>query len=158
MGDCDDGDLCTIDVTTCDASTNFLKQCMYTRVQCQPGFSCNPIDGSCFPDACTNEVNCNDGNACTIDSVICDLVTGQNVCDNVSGVTCPLSFTCDRNLGTCQPDCDNAIESCDDENRCTTDTVRCNTETGINECTYEPFVCPSRYFCDVTTGGCYIPD
>ena len=108
--------------------------------------TCTPA-GTCL----STPKNCNDNNACTIDS--CDPRTGACInttidCDDNDACTID---TCDSQTGQCV----HTPKVCDDQNLCTTDT--CNSQTG--ECVYTPKVCNDNNICTVDscnpqTGDC----
>lgn len=48
--DCDDGDMCTIDLATCNGLSSHDWACSHHQVSCSPGLSCDPMDGLCKSD------------------------------------------------------------------------------------------------------------
>jgi hypothetical protein len=127
--DCRDADSCTVD--TCNATTG---ACMHTLVSCPAGQVC--FEGSCQPQ-CSSNADCDDGVPCTRD--VCQTVTGGSVC-----VHTPDDTLCDTGLFC-------AAEMCDMQLGCVPDD-RCLTTSG------NP--CPDPASCEEDTnscGGCFAP-
>merc|ERR1711991_32410 len=87
--------------------------------------SCNPSTGCVKVDKTAAEIaaQCNDNNACTIDTC------ASNACVYTPSVTCQPNDACDTY--TCNPAtgaCDKTSLVCNDNNECTIDT--CNNVTG----------------------------
>lgn len=100
--DCDDNDECTID--ECQ-----LVECTYTTIAyCKSGDGCCPVrcnytmDNDCeMPDLCTNNLECDDNNNCTVD--LC--VREPNSCINL-----PIN-NCTSGDGCCPVNCDYTIDN-----------------------------------------------
>ncbi|MBI2989785.1 MAG: hypothetical protein HYY51_01160 [Candidatus Magasanikbacteria bacterium] len=126
---CDNADLCD-GIETCDSG----KGCQNgSPLVCDDGNECTGVEtcepekgcaaGLPVPSCCTENLDCMDKNACTIDS--CEVETGtcenkQVNCDD--GNECTLDF-CDPAFG-----CAHKVISCDDTNPCTDDS--CDPESG----------------------------
>lgn len=117
--DCDDANVCTNDACVPD------EGCVHVNntVPCNDGNACTTAD-ACAGGFCTGGTapDCDDANACTVDS--CDPATG---CTNTvmacnDGLLCT-DDSCDPATG-----CINALVDCDDANACTTDS--CNPIAG----------------------------
>ena len=79
-GECDDGDMCTMDA--CESGT-----CARTAIACDDGDACT--DDACAPatGCASTPTSCDDGDACTADS--CDSVTGcAHAATSVLGGSC----------------------------------------------------------------------
>ncbi|KAL7543030.1 hypothetical protein ACHAXR_012487, partial [Thalassiosira sp. AJA248-18] len=154
--DCDDGNACTVD--SCDSTLPGL--CVHTPLVCDDGnacngeFSCDAATGSCVEDA--PPVDCNDDNACTVDS--CDptlpglCLHTDVVCDD--GNACNGVFSCNAESGCVE---DAPPVDCDDGNACTVDT--CDPAVpGL--CVHTPVVCDDDnacngvFSCDTGSGEC----
>ncbi len=159
--ECDDGEVCTIDVCNPDGTcANLVDDCAdgnaCTVDACVPGLGCEstPLDcddgNACTADACDGEgagcthtpVSCDDGNACTSDA--CDPAAGcahaPVVCDD--GSVCTLD-RCDEKAGCLYA----PIECPDDGNACTAPI--CDAAKG---CTTVPVSCDDGNAC--TTDAC----
>ncbi len=122
--DCDDNDVCTIDICT------QAGECVY-RHHCDDDQPCteDQCDINSGILVCTNTAkDCDDGNPCTADA--CDAQTGE--CTNIYG--CSLDPSC-----------------CDDGNPCTADA--CNTITNqcsnTYDCTLDPSCCDDGNPCTI---------
>ncbi|NOZ02852.1 MAG: hypothetical protein GXP54_13345 [Deltaproteobacteria bacterium] len=121
---CDDGNPCTKD--ECDSSSG----CSHTPldgVPCDDGDACT-FETTCDQGACVGvEVNCNDGNVCTMDG--CDAVTGcfHDPADNEC--------------------CTAGLSICDDGNPCTDDG--CNPSTLECEYQFNDALCSDQDPCTV---------
>jgi hypothetical protein len=194
---CDDGDACTTDTLTGSAA-NCNVACTNTSiVSCVGGDGCCPAgcnantDGDC-PPLCGNGVvepgetcdppatcpsSCDDGDACTSDSLGGSAASCDAVCTNTLILTCAggdgcCPAGCDANSdGDCPPLCGNAVvepgetcdppatcpSSCDDGDACTTDALggsaaSCDaacTHTLILACAGGDGCCPAG--CDETS-------
>jgi hypothetical protein len=159
---CDDSNLCTVDTlvgSLCGQSCSnvAITQCDLQSDGCCPAGCDSDNDSDCLPPppACGNGVvdsgekcdtalspgtpgacptSCNDGNACTVNSVVgslCDQFCGHiaiTACDLQTDGCCPAG--CDAtNDGDCMPSCGNGIveagELCDGANY---DGKTCQTE------------------------------
>ena len=159
---CNDGNACTMD--SCNAQTG---QCVYTPKSCDDGIACTadscqagecvhaPRNDQCGDNNLCNGVevcdparngcvpgtpkNCDDSNACTVDS--CNPATGT--CTNAA-VSCndqnPCTVdSCDQATGQCKFE----AKSCDDGNACTNDS--CNPVSGL--CVNAPKSCDDGIAC-----------
>lgn len=118
--DCNDSNDCTAD--SCDP---IASACVNANEPA--GTSCAPTAGgpgecdgagACVPTGCFADIDCDDGNECTVDT--CDL--GTNTCNppanEVDGTSCDSdNGTCQA--GTCVDNCAGVV--CDDGNECTDD-------------------------------------
>ncbi len=140
---CDDGDLCTSDrcvegncenipVGCDDADSCTLDSCQPTigctyapadGAPCEDGNACTTeavcTDGRCvgstIPGCCHDDVDCGDGDPCTVDR--CD----SNTCSN-EPMDCSVADRCQ--VGFCNPasgSCETAPMACDDSNPCNVD-------------------------------------
>jgi hypothetical protein len=115
--DCDDGDLCTVDICAYGTCKNSPKNCS-EEDKCLVGF-CEPSSGNCK----TTPVTCNDGNACTND--ICDSGIG---CYSVP-ISDPPQEICDNGV---DDDCDGLTDGADVID-CPNVTCPCWTDETIDE-------------------------
>jgi hypothetical protein len=132
---CSDGLACTTN-DLCSAGV-----CRGTTVSCPSGFSCDPADGICKD--CLSHAECNDGNACSIDTCsggTCQFANKPGACDDGNpcttndscanrvctgiSVPCPPGQSCDVADGVCKQ-CRNASD-CDDQDACTNDLCLAN--------------------------------
>jgi len=172
--DCDDENVCTIDVChDIDADTG-TGRCRNTAI----GPNCCNDEGDCSEgEVCANNecvAACETNDDCA-DDEICDSETGQcepaaecasnedcdegQICDLDtgecigSGVDCTLDEDCDDQdictLDTCEGGACTIVQACDDGRACTDDS--CDPETG--ECTNE-LNCEGGEQCDAQTGEC----
>jgi len=186
--DCDDADACTTD-TLNGSATNCTAECQNTDITmcingdgcCAPG--CNAInDDDCMP-MCGNGVvegsescdgncptSCDDGNACTSDTMTGDSSSCDVACTHADITACGGAGNSDgccpagcnsTNDGDCSPTCGNGVvetgescdgncpSSCDDGNACTNDSEtgqagNCNlvcNHTNITTCTNNDGCC-----------------
>jgi len=139
---CDDGNACTADscdpVTGCSHSTSPCYSATPSNACKIP--SCNTANGACI------EINrnCDDGNACTVDS--CDPTLG---CVHTA-LTCQ-SDSCNTRVCNSTVGCVSTPVNCDDANPCTSDTCSIGTgcsHTVIPSCgSGQGGVCSSRSDC-----------
>jgi hypothetical protein len=177
--DCNDNNACTTDGCVSSSCVNDPVQCIddqycdssYGGCVCPaskpewcPGFqSCVP-QGGCTV-ACTNDADCNDYNACTIDSCAsgicennlvqciddqyCDSGYGGCICPTNKPDWCEVQQSCVAQ-GTCTTGCISNIE-CNDYNACTTDS--CVSGNCVNVL----LQCIDDQVCDSSYGGCVCP-
>jgi len=100
--DCEDGNLCTIDLCRDDNTCSNLQK------SCDDGWgcsvdSCNQVDGSCVYESslceCTNSSQCNDNNPCTTNTCsngLCLTTNNTATCDDSNN--CTLSDTCSNGI------------------------------------------------------------
>jgi hypothetical protein len=135
-------------------------QCDYRPAAGSPALTAGPTGGRIgwlgFPSAtaCSVDANCNDNNACTIDSCsagVCDFrpIAGCRTCTtnaDCSDANACTNDTCGA-LGTCQA---STPTSCDDANACTTDS--CDAQLG---CQHTSASCDDANPCtdDSCSGG-----
>ncbi|EGG21014.1 PA14 domain-containing protein [Cavenderia fasciculata] len=188
---CDDLDSCTVD--TCNNSTGCVHTKIPNCVSCSTkGLVCKTVD-LCKPQECnqdatgcvTKDLNCNDGNPCTIDTCLNGTCVNSPKClsNSCQYASCDVETTggecvyqqrnCD-DLNVCTvDDCDPSLpvgkscthkpDPCDDKNACTMDAcVSMNsTTTELNKCVHTPVVCPHKPCMEVAclpTSGCvYTP-
>lgn len=168
---CDDGNLCTDDF--CEdgvGCTSTPKNCDDGNL-CNGSEICSPMTGDCVPnpliivlpcidnDVCTDNVcdpptgacsypprNCDDGNACTIDS--CDSALGcvheEKICD----FAC-LGDECDPATGGCGPILE-AGTSCDDGDECTQDDTCFYGICSGTPCSVTETCCPGQGCVDLS--------
>ena len=123
---CDDGNPCTTDV--CLAISGCQHTALANGTSCADTTVCNGAE-TCTSGACVSgaPLNCNDGNACTLDT--CDAAAGCRHTPFSNGTPCPDGTVCNGaeacQAGACMP---NAPLNCNDGNACTTDT--CNAVSG----------------------------
>jgi hypothetical protein len=167
---CNDGVDCTDD--RCNES---LGRCEFTPnpTRCAMGLVCNPEMGGCVAIACTNNAQCDDGNACNgAETCVMGRCQGGTplTCDD--GDACNGIETCDPRMG-CQRGtalrCDdgifcNGMEICDRARGCVSGTpVLCNdgvscTVDNCNEarraCEFVPdgMRCAAGQVCNPMTG------
>ncbi len=119
--DCNDGNLCTIDVCrngTCEANYKTCDDANPCTID-----DCSPTTG------CANSpIVCDDQDACTTET--CNATTG--ICD-VTPISCDDSNACTTDACDTANGCSNTRITCDDSDPCTTDT--CLPSSG---CTYTP--------------------
>ena len=130
--DCDDGNPCTTDL--CDPVQGCITTAAPITTSCDDGNACTALDrcvgvtcvGSAIAGCCQSNGDCNDQNACTIDT-----------CENhkcvVSNVNCTVSDACIA--GYCDPNtgsCGAVAITCDDGDPCTEDG--CDSSLG---CTHK---------------------
>jgi hypothetical protein len=136
-------------------------QCDYRPTAGSPALTAGPTGGRIgwlgFPTAtaCTSNAQCNDGNACTIDTCgslgVCDFrpIAGCRTCATSSDCSDGNACTTDTcgSLGTCEA---SQPASCDDANACTTDS--CDTLLG---CQHTAANCDDSNVCtnDSCVGG-----
>ena len=150
--DCDDGNPCTAD--SCDPITGGCLNTPLDGSTCDDGNVCTgPVDqcdstGQChgvpIEGCCTADAECNDNNACTVDT--CDPAT--HTCTNLTR-TCTASDAC--HIASCARDDGSCVEApidCDDADPCTTDS--CDAVAG---CMHAQ--CPDGTTCQA--GGCSAP-
>ena len=157
-GVCDDGDPCygietclegsclpglPVDCAYLELPDCWAAVCVPTSGECEAipladGTECNDdsgcsVEDRCFAGVCVGvEVNCDDGDPCTIDS-----------CGEADGciskpIVCPAA-PCKS--GQCDPifsECTYSPMECDDDDPCTTDV--CSLESG--QCQFQPIACP----------------
>ena len=144
---CDDMDMCTIDI--CTPINETFATCTHTAVSCtteDPCFpaSCDPITGLCIEST----LNCDDGNACTVDSC------SGGSCVNYAKCSPFGCYTATCTDGVCSyPPID-----CDDGNPCTEDSCT-SYMGGLGVCIHTAKNCKgsdpcSLAYCDYTTGQC----
>jgi len=137
-GDCDDGVACTLD--TCDQATPGCRH-QPRDGDCPAGQVCDPARGCVEVAACASAAECDDQDACTLDS--CDPLLGCTHaavgCDDQDACT---ADTCDPATGCVHPQV-----ACDDGDPCTTDT--CDPATG---CAHAQVACDDGDVC--TTDAC----
>ncbi|KAL7470077.1 hypothetical protein ACHAXS_010314 [Conticribra weissflogii] len=98
--DCDDDNVCTHDMSTCNSDTK-LWECTNEIVQFCPSMEeCDPDDGFC-KSVCGPTIECDDGNLCTDDKVECD--GNQWICSHEQRI-CPPGLSCDPTDGLCRGD------------------------------------------------------
>ncbi len=152
--DCNDDDPCTFD--QCDSSGECLIE------PWPDGTACDADDGtagSCQAGACVVECTradeCDDDNACTVDS--CDSRVGACVNDPLDGVDAPVDvqtpgdcsiIACVGGNEVAQAD-DEDLE--DDRNECTVDT--CSRGTPVHDPAVSGFPCGADGLCD-GAGAC----
>jgi hypothetical protein len=188
---CNDGNACTIDTLTGSATNCNVSCSVQTITQCESADGCCPAGCTAINDrdcssSCGNgqsepgetcdppsscPASCNDGNACTIDTLTgsaanCNAACGHQAisqCQSGDGC-CPAG--CNANSDTdCSASCGNNIVesgetcdlpascpvSCSDGNSCTIDAMtgsaaNCNVACGhqeITACTHDDGCCPS---------------
>lgn len=111
--DCDDQNLCSVDLCIANTCVNAPKNCSLGEVCGIPDFSdacvvsfCNQSDGACA----TTPVACDDGNLCTID--FCNSGSGCGSVPTSDGPEEPAELTCGDGLDN---DCDGATDSADSD-------------------------------------------
>lgn len=111
---------------------------------------CNPATGMCAQ----TPINCDDGNACTIDG--CDVATG--LCTHVLK-TCNDNNACTHDFCNIQTGCyfvNFTVADCSSGSNCTIDS--CNPATG---CVHTPVVCQDNNNCTSKNcsfiSGCFFP-
>jgi hypothetical protein len=118
--DCDDGNACTAD--TCNPLTGCQNTPVVDGTPCPDATICNG-DEICAGGVCSagTPLNCDDGNACTID--VCDPVLGCQYANQPDGSSCADATLCNGDetcvLGVCTP---GTPLDCDDLNPCTADS------------------------------------
>ena len=124
--ECEDGNICTTD--TCDYNSGTCSR-SYNSNSCEDNNACTEVD-TCREGTCLGTAkNCNDNDACTIDS--CQTGICNNVFSNsVLGCVC------------------NSNSDCNDNNLCTTDS--CNSLT--HDCSYtnNQNSCDDGLYCTIT--------
>jgi hypothetical protein len=119
--DCNDANPCTTD--SCNPVTGCVNTPIANGTSCGDGNVCNGAE-TCQEGACVAgpPPNCNDNNACTVDS--CDPAVGCTF----TAANCDDSNACTAD--SCEPasGCTQTPVSCDDGNQCTADT--CDPSTG----------------------------
>jgi len=124
---CDDGNVCTTD--SCDPAAGGCVSVANDGAACDDGNACTGGDvcaatvcrGSAIGGCCATDADCNDGDACTIDSCAAGRCAVQ-VRDCSVNDRCVVAF-CDAATG-----CGTAPVSCNDGNVCTDDA--CDPERG----------------------------
>ena len=194
---CDDGNACTTDQITGSAETCNVSCTHGTIDTCTPGDGCCPpscnsaTDTDCSatcgngvvdtnetcdpPDTCPT--TCNDGNACTTDSLTGSATNCNANCSHSTITACTpgdgcCPTGCDSNTDTdCSASCGNSVvetgetcdppsscpSSCNDGNDCTVDQLTGNSQncnvacssSSISSCTSGDGCCPTG--CDNTT-------
>ena len=148
VANCDDGNACTSD--SCSSATGCAHAPL--AVACTDGNPCT-LGDICSQGVCTpgSLKDCNDGNACTIDS--CNVATSACV-NKASSATCDDGNACTANdtcaAGQCSGSAINPATACSDSNACTQDG--CDTVKGCthtlncddgNDCTVDSCASPS---------------
>jgi MYXO-CTERM domain-containing protein len=177
---CDDGDACTADTLTGSAATCDALCSNVPIVACQGGDNCCPAgcnsgnDGDC-PANCGNGVldpgetcdppstcptGCDDGDACTTDTLGGSATTCDAVCSNSPIVACQGGDGCcppgcnSGNDGDCPANCGNGVldpgetcdppttcpTGCDDGDACTADSLGGSATTCDARCSNLPIV------------------
>jgi hypothetical protein len=176
---CNDGTACTIDSITGSAA-NCTFACRHQQVtQCQNGDGCCPAgcnannDRDCTttcnnrvvepgetcdpPGSCPTLASCNDGSACTIDTLTgsaanCTAACGRQTitqcrsgdgccppgCNNNSDRDC--TATCNNNVIEAGETCDpsrSCLTSCNDGNACTLDTLAGSPTNCTSTCSHQ---------------------
>ena len=118
---CDDGNVCTDDA--CDPA----KGCLFAAntIKCTDGSICT-LDDKCTDGKCAGSatMDCNDNNACTIDT--CDPKLACQYASTVNGSKCDDGNTCTKLDACAACKCVGIGKVCDDVNPCTTDTCSNN--------------------------------
>jgi subtilisin-like proprotein convertase family protein len=183
--ECDDGNLCTVDVCQ-NPSTG--GTCEHTMITCQPSDDtcttnqCNPATGTCHAVAQINGTACEDGLYCTEDdSCQAGVCTGgtPRSCEILDGV-CQIGV-CNEDLRQCVPTMAPDSTPCDDGQLCTegdfceaglcmpgpTLTCACLTPgsrsecAGFednNKCNGSDWVCNADRRCELADGPVICPD
>ena len=162
---CDDANDCTTDTCNDKGYCEHTCDCVATCGSDQGCWTaetnlCNPSicavskgAGACRATACaTTPVNCDDSDACTVDS--CDLATGT--CKNVKIPNCgpcASDTECDDGnactVDSCSPDflvCVHAADPCEDADPCTVDV--CNPTVGCQHLNTCVILCAADLDCD----------
>lgn len=151
---CADGDPCTTNICTPDASASNGFVCSNTPVDCMDQV-CNPADGECVDcvddadcdngEFCDGSETCGDGNTCSAGTDPC---TEDQSCDEESD-------TC-RDACTTDGECDdgafcNGAETCDDDGFCSPGSSPCAADQTCNE---ETDTCEGGTGLSVGVSGC----
>ncbi len=186
VSECNDGSACTTDTLqgsaqTCDARCVYtaVTQCVHSDGCCAPG--CNALnDNDCNPtcgngviepgETCDNNcpANCNDGNACTTDTMSGSATNCTAACTNTPITVCQGGDGCcapgcnSTNDNDCSASCGNGVKegnetcdgadcptSCDDGNACTKDTLIGSAQQCNAQCTFSQITT-----CSMTSDGC----
>jgi len=141
--DCSDGNECTAE--SCNPLTGCASSPVADGTSCNSGLGrCSA--GDCEPVDCFQDAECNDSDACTMDS--CDLATNECVNTDISS-SCDDGDACTEDSCAPASGCVNMdiSASCDDGEECTAD--RCDSATG---CSSDPV--EDGTACDGGSGEC----
>ncbi len=155
---CDDNDVCTIDVCTKPAGSptgtctiTTIPSCCSTAAQCNDADACttdtcNPATHTCghadLPNCCTTDTDCDDNQTCTADH--CNVATHACTHAAIAGC-CTDTSDCDDGVSCTFDRCDMATHSCRNVRfpNCCTDDAQC---ADTNVCSID--------HCDLTTNQC----
>jgi hypothetical protein len=140
---CDDGNECTAE--SCDALTGCTSSPVADGTSCDSGLG-QCLQGVCEASDCFRDADCNDGDACTMDT--CNLATNECVNTDISA-SCDDGNACTEDRCAPATGCVNTdiTARCDDGEECTTDS--CAPATG---CRNDPVADGTS--CDSGTGEC----
>ncbi len=153
---CDDGNPCTKD--SCDLKTaKCINDALAVGATCDDGDKCTSGDvcsgGKCKP---AKLIDCDDGNACTIDS--CAAATGKCGHNNKNdGLKCGVNGKCVSGKCVLDKGCKGKQDgaTCDDGNPCTANDscLGGGCAGGTNKVCDDSDPC-TKDFCDITNGKC----
>jgi len=146
---CSDGNLCTSDVCSPNATNPSLYVCSNPVVVCDTSNPCLPYVCSATSGSCVLQAHvCSDGNPCS--NTTCVASNGVATCP-LPAITCPTTDACHPQVCNSSGLCQVQPINCDDGNLCTNDT--CNN--GV--CSHSLAPCGnfcSPAVCNASTGQC----
>lgn len=152
---CDDGDLCTTDTCTADATVAGGYICTNVPVDCGDQV-CNSTDGMCV--GCASNIDCDDGVYCN-GAETCDTTTQTCV---VGTAPCAAGEVCVEDMSICAASCTTVDDCADDGDVCTIESCTGGACITVPRDCDDGLFCTGVEFCDSTdtaadANGCVSP-